>query len=69
MAARDVPNINRQTTTPFYLQLFYGINRYHSLSDFSIFSEPLLSTPASGANATPITTPRFPVPAPALRPI
>lgn len=61
-------NINRQTTTPFYLRLFYSINSYHSLSNFNISSEPLYSTPATGANATPITTPRLPVPAPVPAP-
>ncbi|KAI2790667.1 hypothetical protein POX_c03513 [Penicillium oxalicum] len=43
--------INRQTTTPFHLKLFYRLNSYHSLSDYSL-PEPLRRNgPVSGPNA------------------
>ncbi|KAL4960241.1 SAP18 family protein [Aspergillus stella-maris] len=69
MSARDPPKpkIDRQSTTPFHLKLFYRQNAYHNLSDFT----PLSSQPSydreygrgSGPNA--IRT-RSPLPPPTL---
>ncbi|KAJ9270009.1 Sin3 associated polypeptide p18-domain-containing protein [Paecilomyces variotii] len=44
MAARDAPKptIDRQSTTPFHLKLFYRQNAFHHLSDFPITSPPPL---------------------------
>lgn len=52
MASRDAPKnqIDRQSTTPFHLKLFYRLNAFHHLSDFPI-SAPPPSVPASGANS------------------
>ena len=67
MAARDAPkHIDRQTTTPFHLKLFYRLNNYHHLSDFSIPSAPSSSSysgPASGPNAIRASSPPPPAPA------
>lgn len=47
--------IDRQSTTPFHLKLFYRLNNFHHLSDFAISSSPSSSSsfgaPASGPNA------------------
>ncbi|CAI7588691.1 unnamed protein product [Penicillium viridicatum] len=34
------PSINRQTTAPFHLKLFYRVNNYNPLSDYSIPVQP-----------------------------
>lgn len=41
--------IDRQSTTPFHLKLFYRVDNFHHLSDFAIASSP--SGRASGPNA------------------
>ncbi|KAI9932302.1 hypothetical protein ASPWEDRAFT_68188 [Aspergillus wentii DTO 134E9] len=54
MAARDAPKpqIDRQSTTPFHLKLFYRVNNYHHLADFAIPSTPSsFGGPVSGPNA------------------
>ncbi|KAJ5314816.1 uncharacterized protein N7443_001700 [Penicillium atrosanguineum] len=43
--------IDRQTTTPFHLKLFYRANNYHNLSDYSIPAPPRRGGPASGPNS------------------
>ena len=43
--------INRQTTTPFHLKLFYRANNFHHLSDYSLPAPPRRGGPASGPNA------------------
>ncbi|KAJ5167537.1 uncharacterized protein N7482_006318 [Penicillium canariense] len=58
------PSINRQTTTPFHLKLFYRVNNYHPISDYSIPSPPRRSGPVSGPNAI-----RAPSPPPAAAPL
>ncbi|GLA68878.1 hypothetical protein AtubIFM55763_007078 [Aspergillus tubingensis] len=46
------PPIDRQTTTPFHLKLFYRLNNYHHLSDFSSSGpSSSYSGPTSGPNA------------------
>ncbi|PKY09281.1 hypothetical protein P168DRAFT_287342 [Aspergillus campestris IBT 28561] len=57
-APRDGPNppqIDRQATTPFHLKLFYRVNNFHPLSDFSIYGPSSSSSsyggPVSGPNA------------------
>ncbi|PWY89906.1 hypothetical protein BO70DRAFT_426324 [Aspergillus heteromorphus CBS 117.55] len=52
MAARP-PTIDRQSTTPFHLKLFYRLNNYHHLSDFAPPSPSYHSYhgPTSGPNA------------------
>lgn len=52
--------INRQTTTPFHLKLFYRVNNFHNLSEYSIPAPPRRGGPASGPNAI-----RAPSPPPA----
>ncbi|KAL4869824.1 hypothetical protein BDV12DRAFT_196048 [Aspergillus spectabilis] len=69
MATRDLakPKIDRQSTTPFHLKLFYRQNTYHNLSDFSPNSHSHPSTfsgPTSGPNAIHRT--RSPPPPPTL---
>ncbi|KAJ5100083.1 hypothetical protein N7532_007084 [Penicillium argentinense] len=44
-------SIDRQTTVPFHLKLFYGTNNYHHLSDYSISGPPRRGGPVSGPNA------------------
>ena len=64
MSIRDTPKlqIDRQTTTPFHLKLFYRLNGFHNLSDFSIPISSSTSTtssaPVSGPNSiqTPSST-------------
>lgn len=54
MAARDGPKttIDRQTTTPFHLKLFYRSNSFHNLSEYHIPTPPRhRGGPASGPNA------------------
>ncbi|KAL2827603.1 Sin3 associated polypeptide p18-domain-containing protein [Aspergillus cavernicola] len=69
MAARDPPKpkIDRQSTTPFHLKLFYRSNNYHNISDFSI--PPSFSSsyngPVSGSNAIRSRSPPPPAPLPA----
>ncbi|KKK20727.1 hypothetical protein ARAM_002707 [Aspergillus rambellii] len=54
-AARDAPKpkIDRQSTTPFHLKLFYRLNSFHLLSDFAAPSSSAApySGPVSGPNA------------------
>lgn len=45
------PSINRQTTTPFHLKLFYRVNNFHHLSDYSLPAPVRRGGPASGPNA------------------
>ncbi|KAJ6116241.1 Sin3 associated polypeptide p18 [Penicillium capsulatum] len=58
--------INRQTTTPFHLKLFYRVNNFHHLSEYS---PPVPSRrgggPASGPNAIRASSPSAPAPLPA----
>lgn len=56
------PQIDRQTTTPFHLKLFYRVNAFHPLADFSIPSPPPRGGPVSGPNAIRTRSP----PPPAL---
>ncbi|KAI9043956.1 SAP18 family protein [Aspergillus affinis] len=55
MAARDAPKppkIDRQSTTPFHLKLFYRVNNFHPLSDFAPPSPSHnYSGPLSGPNS------------------
>ncbi|PYH94869.1 hypothetical protein BO71DRAFT_483460 [Aspergillus ellipticus CBS 707.79] len=54
MASRAPPTIDRQSTTPFHLKLFYRLNNYHHLSDFAPASSSSYSSyngPTSGPNA------------------
>jgi len=55
MAARNAPQIDRQTTTPFHLKLFYRLDNFHHLADFSLAPSPSSTSsyggPASGPNA------------------
>lgn len=47
-------SIDRQTTTPFHLKLFYRLNAFHSLADFPTPSPPprgIRGAPISGPNA------------------
>ncbi|KAI9372611.1 Sin3 associated polypeptide p18-domain-containing protein [Aspergillus egyptiacus] len=69
MAARNPPKpkIDRQSTTPFHLKLFYRLNNYHNLSDFSVLPSSSSSSyngPLSGPNA--IRSRSSPPPPPAL---
>ncbi|KAL4879435.1 Sin3 associated polypeptide p18-domain-containing protein [Aspergillus karnatakaensis] len=68
--ATHTPKINRQSTTPFHLKLFYRQNTYHNLSDFSPASSSHNSSfngPSSGPNAIHRNRDRSP-PAPAPLP-
>ncbi|KAL2869256.1 SAP18 family protein [Aspergillus lucknowensis] len=69
MAARDVPKpkIDRQSTTPFHLKLFYRLQSFHNLSDFAIPppSSSLHGGPVSGPNAIRSRSPPPPPPLPA----
>lgn len=61
------PTVNRQTTTPFHLKLFYRVNNFHHLSDFSIAAPPHRRSyggPVSGSNAI-----RAPSPPPTAAPL
>lgn len=62
--ASTKPQIDRQTTTPFHLKLFYRVNAFHSLSDFSVSAPPPppRGGPVSGPNAIRTRSP----PPPAL---
>lgn len=51
------PLINRQTTAPFHLKLFYRVNNYNPLSDYSIPVPPRRGGPVSGPNAISPTSP------------
>lgn len=55
MAARDAPKpqIDRQSTTPFHLKLFYRVHSFHPLSDFAppSSSSHSYSGPLSGPNS------------------
>lgn len=53
-------SVDRQTTTPFHLKLFYRVNNFHNLSEYSIPPPPRRGGPASGPNAI-----RAPSPPPA----
>ncbi|KAJ5819020.1 Sin3 associated polypeptide p18 [Penicillium riverlandense] len=64
------PAINRQTTTPFHLKLFYRQNNFHPLSDYSISAPPPRRGPGgplSGPNA--IRAPSPPLPAATAAPL
>lgn len=57
--------INRQTTAPFHLKLFYHQNNFHQLSEYSTPAPPRRGGgPGSGPNAIRASSP----PAPALPP-
>ncbi|KAA8651377.1 hypothetical protein EYZ11_008334 [Aspergillus tanneri] len=59
-APRDAPKpqIDRQTTTPFHLKLFYRMNSFHHLGDFAPPSAPSsYGGPVSGPNAIRTRTP------------
>ncbi|KAF7589216.1 hypothetical protein BBP40_004558, partial [Aspergillus hancockii] len=66
-APRDAPKpIDRQTTTPFHLKLFYRVNNFHHLSDFASQSSPAsYGGPISGPNAIRARSPPPPAPLPA----
>ena len=49
--------INRQTTAPFHLKLFYRVNNYNPLSDYSIPPPSRRGGPVSGSNAIRPTSP------------
>ncbi|RJE22716.1 Sin3-associated polypeptide Sap18 [Aspergillus sclerotialis] len=51
MSTAPKPQIDRQTTTPFHLKLFYRVHGFHHLSDFNPSSLPSRGGPASGPNA------------------
>ncbi|PLB44541.1 hypothetical protein P170DRAFT_417236 [Aspergillus steynii IBT 23096] len=54
MAARDAPKpqIDRQSTTPFHLKLFYRVSNFHPLSDFAPpSSSHSYGGPLSGPNS------------------
>ncbi|CAG8121252.1 unnamed protein product [Penicillium olsonii] len=59
MAAREGPKapINRQTTAPFHLKLFYRVNNYNSLADYSIPAPSRRGGPVSGPNSIRPTSP------------
>lgn len=50
--------INRQTTTPFHLKLFYRVNNYHHLSDYNPPAPPRRGGPVSGPNAIRAPSPQ-----------
>lgn len=58
-ASREGPRapINRQTTAPFHLKLFYRVNTYNPLSDYSISASPRRGGPVSGPNSIRSTSP------------
>ncbi|KAL3467949.1 Sin3 associated polypeptide p18-domain-containing protein [Aspergillus heterothallicus] len=70
MAARDAPKpkIDRQSTTPFHLKLFYRSQSFHNLTDFEIqhSSSSSRGGPVSGPNAIRARSP--PPPAAPLPP-
>jgi histone deacetylase complex subunit SAP18 len=51
------PSINRQTTAPFFLKLFYRVNTFNPLSDYSIPVPPRRGGPVSGPNSIRPTSP------------
>lgn len=51
------PSINRQTTTPFHLKLFYRVNNFNALSEYSIPVPSRRGGPVSGPNAIRSTSP------------
>ena len=51
------PSINRQTTAPFHLKLFYRVNNYNPLSDYSIPAPSRRGGPVSGPNSIRSTSP------------
>lgn len=56
--SREAPKpINRQTTAPFHLKLFYRVNNFNPLSDYSIPVQPRRGGPVSGSNAIRPTSP------------
>ncbi|CAI7625379.1 unnamed protein product [Penicillium bialowiezense] len=64
-SSREGPRapIDRQTTAPFHLKLFYRVGAYNSLSDYSIPVQPRRDGPVSGPNSispspTPSTLPQ-----------
>ena len=50
-------SINRQTTTPFHLKLFYRLNNYHHLSDYNPPAPTRRGGPVSGPNAIRASSP------------
>ncbi|KAJ5642467.1 Sin3 associated polypeptide p18 [Penicillium lividum] len=59
------PSINRQTTTPFHLKLFYRVSNFYPLSDYKIPSPPhQRGGPASGSNAMRAPSPPTAAPLP-----
>ena len=57
-------SIDRETTTPFHLKLFYRVNTFHSLADFSIPAPHRRGGPGSGPNAIRGTSPPAAAPLP-----
>ncbi|CAI7638658.1 unnamed protein product [Penicillium manginii] len=56
--SRDAPKaINRQSTTPFHLKLFYRANNYHHLSDYNAPVPHRRGGPVSGPNAIRASSP------------
>ncbi|KAJ5666601.1 hypothetical protein N7462_011010 [Penicillium macrosclerotiorum] len=51
------PSVNRQTTTPFHLKLFYRVNNFHHLSDYNISGPSRRGGPVSGPNAIRAASP------------
>ncbi|OJJ45824.1 hypothetical protein ASPZODRAFT_33472, partial [Penicilliopsis zonata CBS 506.65] len=54
MASRDPPkpSIDRQSTTPFHLKLFYRQHAFHHLADFPVASAPSRGGAHIGSNAS-----------------
>ncbi|KAL4954872.1 Sin3 associated polypeptide p18-domain-containing protein [Aspergillus filifer] len=67
MSARDPPKpkIDRQSTTPFHLKLFYRQHAYHNLSDFAPPSSQSSYEYGCGSGPNAIRT-RSPPPSPSL---
>ncbi|KAJ5578783.1 uncharacterized protein N7459_007747 [Penicillium hispanicum] len=57
-------SINRQTTTPFHLKLFYRVNNFHHLSDYSLPAPSRRGGPLSGPNAIRAPSPPAAAPLP-----
>ncbi|KAG0153822.1 hypothetical protein PDIDSM_1201 [Penicillium digitatum] len=62
------PSINRQTTAPFHLKLFYRVNNYNPLSEYSIPVPSRRGGPVSGPNAIRPTSPLLTSALPSLLP-
>lgn len=66
-ASREGPKsaINRQTTVPFHLKLFYRVDNFHNLADYSTPAPRRGGGPGSGPNAIRAPSPSAPAPLPA----